>query len=68
MRLPMTDKLATLDLRYERGGSLESVVRARAGGATLLAGGTNLTNADNSTAYGGAPNERILYLGLRLNR
>jgi predicted porin len=34
-------------------------------GVTVLAGGTNLTDSVNLTAYGAAPNERILYLGLR---
>ena len=34
-------------------------------GVTVLAGGTNLTGADNLTAYGAAPVERILYAGLR---
>ena len=34
-------------------------------GVTVLAGGTNLTDSDNLTAYGAAPNARIVYLGLR---
>jgi outer membrane cobalamin receptor len=34
-------------------------------GVTVLAGGTNLTGADNLTAYGAAPVERIVYAGLR---
>ena len=34
-------------------------------GVSVLAGGTNLTNSDNLTAFGAAPNQRILYLGLR---
>ena len=34
-------------------------------GVTLLAGGTNLTDADNLSAYGAAPVGRILYAGLR---
>lgn len=34
-------------------------------GVTLLAGGTNLTNSENLTAYGAAANERIVYVGLR---
>ncbi|PAP74985.1 TonB-dependent receptor [Rubrivirga marina] len=36
-------------------------------GVTLLAGGTNLTDADNLSAYGAAPMGRILYAGLRYN-
>ncbi len=34
-------------------------------GVTVLAGGTNLTNSQNLTAYGAAVNERIVYVGLR---
>jgi outer membrane receptor protein involved in Fe transport len=34
-------------------------------GVTVLAGGTNLTDSENLTAYGAAPNGRIVYLGLR---
>ena len=34
-------------------------------GVTVLAGGTNLTNSDNLTAFGAAANQRIVYLGLR---
>ena len=34
-------------------------------GVSVLAGGTNLTNSDNLTAFGAAPNQRIVYLGLR---
>ena len=37
-------------------------------GVTLLAGGTNVTDADNLTAYGAAPIGRIIYAGLRLDR
>ena len=34
-------------------------------GVTALAGGTNLTNSENLSAYGAAANQRILYVGLR---
>ena len=34
-------------------------------GVTVLAGGTNLTDADNLSAYGAAPVGRIIYAGLR---
>ena len=34
-------------------------------GVTVLAGGTNVTDSENLTAYGAAPNGRIVYLGLR---
>ncbi len=36
-------------------------------GVTVLAGGTNLTNSQNLTAYGAAVNERIVFVGLRYN-
>ena len=36
-------------------------------GVSVLAGGTNLTNSDNLTAFGAAPNQRIVYVGLRYN-
>ena len=34
-------------------------------GVSVLVGGTNLTNAENLSAFGAAANERIVYLGLR---